>query len=68
MIKGISEVGMCVLIQHGGFHPPQVPIVLPTIERVAGDGLAQVQWQGPCKNQGEENEEAGDGQMAAEHN
>ncbi len=53
-VEEVGEPGEGVLTQQCGFHPPQVPVVLPRIKAVAGDGVRKVARERQGKRQGQQ--------------
>ena len=54
VIEHVREPGVGVLFEHGGFDPPQVPVILPTVEAIAGDSAAELRDQGIGHPQGQQ--------------
>ena len=67
MVERFGEVRMRMLFQSSSFYPPQIPEILPSIERIARDGVTQVQWKWPRQCQGKEEKEAENGEMSSGH-
>ncbi len=54
VVEQVGDKRSLLLVDQGGFQPPEVPVVLPAVKAVAGDGGGQLRDQWPGHDNGEQ--------------